>query len=128
MRGEKMSPRAHFLVRGVRGPLLLGLFFREAVGVGFEGLAAFFVGFFSLFPELLGLDVLDCGAFFLDEDSARVRFAASTRLPIPRCSRASWVGVDVDPDIFFSLVVVFDVSDSEDDVEVDPSLCESWLL
>ena len=34
--------------------------------------------------------------------SRRCRRAASTRLPTPRPSRASWVGVEVDPEILFS--------------------------
>lgn len=36
------------------------------------------------------------------EASRRCRRTASTRFPTPRPSRASWVGVEVEPEIFFS--------------------------
>ena len=62
-------------------------FFGVVFAAGFEG-----VFFFA--PSLED--------FFGVESCLRVRRAASTRLPMPRCSRASWVGVDVDPDIFVS--------------------------
>lgn len=60
---------------------------------------------FEVFPAgflAVGLE----GVVFLEllpsPVSRRCRRAASTRFPTPRPSRASWVGVEVDPEIFFS--------------------------
>ena len=84
----------HFNGRG------LGVFFEAfdpaepPVGFDFEVLPAdFFAGVFSavVSPDLRPAPV-----------SRRCRRAASTRLPTPRPSRASWVGVEVEPEIFFS--------------------------
>ena len=71
--------------------------------------------------------------------SRRCLRAASTRFPTPRPSRASWVGVEVDPEIFFSggsgaesdflvseVDSAFDFVDSVDSVAVEsPPVVES---
>ena len=102
--------------------MLLVLFVLE----GLEDFEAFFAGFFSAFFELLGVEL--SGFFLAFSEAARVRLAASTRLPIPRCSRASCVGVEVEPDIFLSSPAVFvsAVLDSEEEVSLWDSLamCE----
>ena len=94
-------------------------------------------------PDVLDFPVPDPEAFFppsfvdfavfavfavFDFSSRRCRRAASTRFPTPRPSLASWVGVDVEPEIFFSGALDSEVSDevsdvaSEVSVDVDASL------
>ena len=116
MRGSNTSSNAHFLVRDDREPVLL-VFFLTDDFVFFAGVLA---AFFSVFLGVLGFEVSAFLTGFSDE-AARVRFAASTRLPIPRCSRASCVGVEVEPDIFFSLPLLVDVSELEVDSDVEVS-------
>lgn len=74
---------------------------------GFREVEVFFAG--VDFPEAVDFPVFFPVFFpgFLPvasdfPDSRRCRRTASTRLPTPRPSRASCVGVDVDPEIFFS--------------------------
>jgi hypothetical protein len=76
----------------------------------------------GVFPEVDAF--FDAVAFFAADlpeadfpDSRRWRRTASTRLPTPRPSRASCVGVEVDPEIFFS---VFSGLSDFDEEEVSP--------
>ena len=71
----------------------------------FRGFDDFFAldAFFEVPVFFLG-EVLAVPAF---DDSRRCRRTASTRLPTPRPSRASWVGVEVEPEIFFSALSDF---------------------
>ena len=72
----------------------------------------------GFFPEVDAF--FDAVVFFVADlpesdfpDSRRWRRTASTRLPTPRPSRASCVGVEVDPEIFFS--VLSGLSDFDED-------------
>ena len=67
--------------------------------------------FLPVFPVDFPADFRGCLAEASPPPSRRCLLAASTRLPTPRPSRASWVGVDVDPEIFFSFAASPPLSD-----------------
>lgn len=84
------------------------------------------------FPDLADLAAPAAGGFFplallvlsfvvFALLPCRCRRAASTRFPTPRPSLASWVGVDVDPEICFSGVLVSEVESEPDSVLVSES-------
>ena len=82
MVGEDTSNNTHFPVRGVRERVLLVVFLLEDL----VGLDVFFADFFLLFFDP---DFAEDSDVFFAFSVARVRLAASTRFPMPRCSRAS---------------------------------------